>query len=74
MRHLTPYAKAYAAAAIGFCGAVATGYADGIMATGEWWSAAAAALASAGVVWGIPNTTPPSRGRGGRVRTNRPGV
>lgn len=55
MTRLKPYAKAVVAGAIAFTGAVATGYADGAMHTGEWWLAASTGLAALGVVFGVRN-------------------
>jgi len=51
-------AKAVLAGAIAFTGAVATGFADGVMETGEWWAAGAVGLAALGVIYRVPNTGP----------------
>jgi hypothetical protein len=52
---LAPYAKAVIAGAVAFTGAVAVGFADNSITTGEWWTAAAAGVAALGATFGIPN-------------------
>ena len=54
---IKPAAKALVAGAGTFAAAVATGYTDGTMTTGEWWTATAGALAVLGGTYRIPNTT-----------------
>lgn len=60
MGKFLPYTKALVATAVAFSGAVATGYADGNMVTGEWWTAAAAGLVALSAVFGFPNKAKPS--------------
>lgn len=55
MGKFLPYTKAIVATAVAFSGAVATGYADGNMVPGEWWTAAAAGLVALSTVFGFPN-------------------
>jgi hypothetical protein len=57
-RAAAPYAKGILAGAIAYVGAVATGYTDGIMTTGEWWAAAGAGLGALAVVVRVPNADP----------------
>ena len=52
---IAPYAKAVMAGAIAAAGAVATGYADEVLSTGEIWAAVSAGLAAGGATWAIPN-------------------
>ena len=52
---LKPYAKAIVGGLVAFTGAVATGYSDGVMQTGEWWLSASTGLAALGVVFGVRN-------------------
>lgn len=55
MMNIKPYAKALAAAAVAGVGAIATGYADDALTRGEFWSAAAVAVAAGAAVFGIRN-------------------
>jgi hypothetical protein len=48
-------AKALLAGAIAGAGAIAVGYADGVLTTAEAWTAVASGLTALGVVWGVPN-------------------
>lgn len=56
MKTFAPYAKAIAAAAVAGVGAIATGYADDSLTKGEFWSAAAVAVAAGAAVFGIRNS------------------
>lgn len=51
-------AKATAAFVVTGVGAIAVGYADGVMTAAEWWSAAAAACTTALGVYTVPNRPP----------------
>ena len=55
---IKPYAKAVMAGVVAAAGAVATGYADEILSTGEVWMAVSAGLTAAGATWVIPNRDP----------------
>lgn len=63
MKNVLPYikwsAKAVISCAVAYAGAVATGYTDGTMTTGEWWAAAASGLTAAALVFGIGNGDKP---------------
>ena len=52
---IKPYAKAVMAGVVAAAGAVATGYADELLSTGEKWMAISAGLTAAGATWVIPN-------------------
>lgn len=58
--YLPTVAKGIAAGATAFAGAMGVALVDGIVSPGELWTAAAAALTAAGVVWGVPNSEAPS--------------
>lgn len=53
-------AKAVTAGVVAGVGAMATGYADGQLTTGEGWAAAAAAVAAFAFTYGVPNRVTPS--------------
>jgi len=55
MTKLAPYAKALAAAASAFAGAVATAQTDGVITSAEWVTVAATTLGALVVVFSIKN-------------------
>ena len=55
---IKPYAKAVMAGVVAGAGAIATGYADETLSTGEIWMAVSAGLTAAGATWVIPNRDP----------------
>lgn len=54
---MTPkmYLKAIAAGLVALTGGLAIGYVDDSLTKGELWTAIAAGVANAGVVFGVPN-------------------
>jgi len=65
MQTLIPYlkyvAKAGLAGASAFCAAAATASLDGQFTQSEFWTGAGAAVAAAGLVFGIRNGSKPTR-------------
>lgn len=57
MDALLPYVKSLIGGLGAFVGAVATGYNDGSMSAGEWWTATGAGLAVVYAVFNLPYKT-----------------